>query len=126
VLRSRSLLKVAVVAAAGTFSVASAGAAPSVVFLTVTPHVVHRGKTVLIHGSAGDCPVGDAVTIISRAFRATHEFAGIPAVYARVTSGGLFRVRTRIPLHKHSGLYHVTARCGGGNLGVYSSVRVLR
>ena len=125
VLRSRSLLTAAAVAAA-CVAATSAGAARSVVYLTVTPDVVHRGHTVVIRGSAGSCPVGDVVTIMSRAFPAIHEFAGVPAVLAKVTSGGHFRVRTRIPLHRHSGLYHVTARCGGGNLGVYSHVRVLR
>src|SRR5436309_2987004 len=53
---------------------AAADAASSSVFLTVTPAAVHRGHTVLIRGSAGSCPVGDTVTIISRAFPRTHEF----------------------------------------------------
>jgi hypothetical protein len=96
------------------------------VFLTVTPATVHRGQTVLIRGSAGSCPVGDTVTIISRAFPRIHEFAGVPAVLASVRSGGRFRATTRIPLRRRVGRYGVTARCGGGNLGVAARLTVIR
>jgi hypothetical protein len=96
------------------------------VFLTVTPAAVHRGHTVLIRGSAGSCPIGDTVTIISRAFPRTHEFAGVPAVLTKVRSGGHFRATTRIPLRRREGRYDVSARCGGGNLGVAARLSVLR
>lgn len=102
----------------------SAGAAPEAVFLTATPHVVYQGHLLHLRGNAGSCPVGNTVTLISRAFPATHEFAGIPAVFTKVKSGGAFAKTTRIPLHRHSGLYGITARCGGGNLGVAAHVRV--
>jgi hypothetical protein len=121
--RSRFVLTAAVACA---FSASAAGAAPSAVSLTVTPRVVHRGHLVLMRGSAGDCPVGDAVTIISRAFARTHEFAGVPAVFAKVRSGGAFRATTRIPANRRAGLYGITARCGGGNLGLLVRLRVLR
>ena len=49
---------------------------------------VARGHVVQVAGSAGDCPAGDAVTVLSRAFVHTHHFAGVPAVYARVRAGG--------------------------------------
>ena len=49
----------------------------------------------------------------------------MPAVLTKVISGGAFKATTRIPLHRHSGLYHITGRCGGGNLGFYGSLRVL-
>jgi hypothetical protein len=95
-----------------------AGAASSRVFLSISPSVVHRGNPVLIRGSAGSCPVGDTVFLISSAFARVHEFAGVPAVLAKVQTGGRFRVTTRIPPHHRVGRYVVTARCGGGNLGV--------
>ena len=120
----QSLLLIAVVAAVLTATAASA--APARVFLSVTPTAVHRGHSVLLRGNAGSCPVGDEVTIISRAFARTHEFAGVPAVFARVRSGGAFRLSTRIPAGKRPGLYGITARCGGGNLGVLVHLRVLR
>jgi len=81
---------------------------------------------VLIKGSADGCPVGDAVIIISRAFVHTHDFAGLPAVLARVKSGGSFRVTTRIPATKRPGRYRVTGRCGGGNLGFLKHLTVRR
>jgi hypothetical protein len=64
------------------------------------------------------------VTVISRAFVHTHDFAGVPAVFALVRTGGKFAVRTTIPRTKKHGRYTVTARCGGGNLGVVAHLRV--
>jgi len=116
---------VAVVVAASAVAAMSATAAPSRVHLIVTPELVFRGQYVLLHGNAGSCPVGDTVFLISHAFVRRHTFAGIPAVLAKVTSGGHFRVRTRIPRSTHSGLYHIAARCGGGNLGVSATIHVV-
>ena len=94
--------------------------------LTVTPAVVTRGHAVVLSGSAGGCPAGDAVTIISRAFVHRRDFAGLPAVFARVRAGGSFRATTRIPATKRPGRYRITARCGGGNLGVVAHLTVRR
>jgi hypothetical protein len=116
---SAALALVAVIAAAP-----AAVAARSKVSLAVTPSVVRRGHDVVIRGRAGDCPSGDAVTIISRAFVHTHDFAGVPAVYARVRAGGRFSATTRIPAARRAGRYTVTARCGGGNLGVLARLTV--
>ena len=124
-LRTRVIAASAVLAA-GLIAGTGAQASSSSVYLTLTPPAVHRGHTVLIRGSAGLCPVGDVVTIISRAFSRIHEFAGVPAVLARVQSGGHFRTTTRIPLRRRVGRYGVTARCGGGNLGVLVRLTVLR
>jgi hypothetical protein len=123
------MVRLSVAAAAVTTACAFAAAtvaASSVVSLTVTPATVHRGHVVIVRGSAGDCPLGDTVTIISRAFVHTHDFAGVPAVLARVRTGGRFGVRTRIPRRRRVGRYAVTARCGGGNLGVSARITVLR
>jgi hypothetical protein len=49
--------------------------------------------------------------VLSRAFVHTHDFAGVSAAYARVRVGGAVRV---------------TARCGGGNLGVPVHLTVRR
>jgi hypothetical protein len=104
--------------------VTGAIAARSAVSLTVSPSSVQRGHVVIIRGNAGGCPVGDAVTIISRAFKNTQSFAGVPAVFARVRTGGKFGIRPRIPANRHVGRYAITARCGGGNLGVTAHVTV--
>jgi hypothetical protein len=101
----------------------SAGAAVS---LAVTPATVVRGHTVVVHGSAAGCPAGDAVVLLSRAFSPAHEFAGVPAVLTPVHRGGAFRVTTRIPVRRAPGRYVVTARCGGGNLGVSARLTVRR
>jgi len=95
-----------------------AAAAPSLPLLTVTPSSVHRGGHVQILGFAGSCPVGDTVTIMSRAFQSSHAFAGVPAVLTKVRRHDLFGTITRIRRGVHPGRYDVTARCGGGNLGV--------
>ena len=96
------------------------------VSLAVTPSTVRRGRTVLVHGVAGDCTAGDAVTVLSRAFAATHSFAGVPAVPAEVGSAGRYSATTRIPATRRPGRYLVTARCGGGNLGVSVHLTVTR
>jgi hypothetical protein len=93
--------------------------------LTVTPSSVQRGKLVLVRGNAGACPVGDSVTVMSRAFVGTHRFAGVPAVFTKVRLHHRFHASTRIPAHKRRGRYDVTARCGGGNFGVVAHLVVL-
>jgi hypothetical protein len=116
----RRWVAIAVVACSAT-AVASAST-PS---LTVTPSTVVRGRIVLLKGSADGCPVGDMVTLISRAFVHTHDFAGLPAVFAKVRSGGKFSTTTRIPATKAPGRYSITGRCGGGNLGFLVHLKVI-
>lgn len=92
----------------------------------MSPSIVHRGGTVRIHGNVDGCPRGDAVFVLSRAFVHTHEFAGVSAVYAKVGAGGVFRATTVIPRTRRPGRYTVTARCGGGNLGIAVHLTVRR
>jgi hypothetical protein len=94
------------------------------VALAVAPRTVRRGGAVLVSGVAGRCTAGNQVTILSRAFAATHTFAGVPAVFAEVGPAGRFSVRARIPASRRSGTYVLTARCGGGNLGVSAHLAV--
>ena len=93
--------------------------------LAVSPSHVHRGHRVTITGNASGCHVGNQVTILSRAFAHTHEFAGVPAVFATVQSCGKFKTGPRIPSARHVGSYGVSARCGGGNLGVSATIHVI-
>ena len=95
------------------------------VALSVKPGTVHRGATVLVTGVAGGCTSGDQVTISSRAFAASHTFAGVAAVFAQVGSAGRFSAKTRIPAVRRPGTYVLTGRCGGGNLGVSAHLTVL-
>jgi hypothetical protein len=64
------------------------------------------------------------VTIISRAFSPIRSFAGVPAVYASVGAAGRFSTTTGIPRLRRPGSYVITARCGGGNLGVSAHLTV--
>jgi hypothetical protein len=79
---------------------------------------------VLVFGSAGGCPRGNEVTLISKAFPRTHTFAGVPAVSAHVRAGDRYRVTVTIPRARRAGRYAITARCGGGNFGVQRTLRV--
>jgi Flp pilus assembly protein CpaB len=114
-------LMLVVLAASVSAAVASPLAKPS---LKLSPNPVKAGHTLAIKGSADGCPVGDTVTVISHAFPAKHTFAGVPAVLAKVRAGGLFHTSTTIPAGKRAGVYTVTARCGGGNLGVLVRLHV--
>jgi hypothetical protein len=90
----------------------------------VSPTSVPAGGTVTVSGSVPGCQVGDQVTLISKAFVQTHDFAGLPAIFTPVRAGGTFSATTRIPGTKTPGTYGVTGRCGGGNLGVEAVLRV--
>ncbi|MGN6796951.1 MAG: hypothetical protein ACTHKS_02255 [Gaiellaceae bacterium] len=92
--------------------------------LTVKPATVKRGGIVVVSGVASGCTAGDQVTVISHAFAATHSFAGVPAVFAQVGSAGRFSATARIPAVRRPGTYLLTARCGGGNLGVSARLAV--
>ena len=120
-MRFRHTLALATILALALSAVALAATS-----IHVRPHRVEAGHRILIRGSADGCPVGDRVTLLSRAFSHRHEFAGVPAVYARVRSGGHFRRRVRIPAHRAARRYSVSGRCGGGNLGVTAHFRVVR
>src|SRR5438093_7537499 len=118
------MLRVCIVlAAALATSVVATAAVPS---LTLTPPSVQRGHKVVVTGSADGCAADNTVFIISKAFVHTHEFAGLPAVLAKVKYGGSFRVTPRIPVTKRAGRFAITARCGGGNLGILKYLRVRR
>jgi hypothetical protein len=103
----------------------SGGAGAAGPSIHVTPAKVHAGDRVQVSGSAGGCTVGNRVTLISRAFSHRHDFAGLPAVYARVRSDGRYGHSIRIPSGRAADRYSITARCGGGNFGVEAHLRVL-
>lgn len=108
--------------------VVRAVAAPQPVNLQVSPSRVVAGHTVTVSGSVGSVPPESAcargVTLISEAFVHTHDFAGLPAVFATVKPDGTFATTTRIPLSRPAGSYSITGRCGGGNLSVSATLAV--
>jgi hypothetical protein len=63
---------------------------------------------------------------MSKAFSRRHEFAGVPAVLARIGAHHGYSVRTTIPASRKAGHYQVTGRCGGGNIGVSVTLRVVQ
>ena len=95
--------------------------APSV---RASPNPVRAGAFLRVDGSAGDCPRGDTVLLLSRAFPHVHDFAGVPAVLAPVRAKGGFRARLRIASGTAPGVYAIVGRCGGGNLGFAVALRV--
>jgi hypothetical protein len=122
-MRVRVAVVLAVVTLAGVTAAQALAAAATIV---ASPSTVHRGHVVRVHGTIHGCPIGDQVTLISKAFSRRHEFAGVPAVFATVSASGDYSVRTRIPALRRPGRYVITGRCGGGNLGVSATLRVLR
>jgi hypothetical protein len=104
----------------------AAPAAPAT--LQVSPRSVAAGGSVTVSGSVGPDSAGSecasGVTLLSRAFVHTQDFAGVPAVSAAVRPDGTFTATTTIPRSKAAGSYTITGRCGGGNLGVSATLVV--
>jgi hypothetical protein len=112
-----------------TWNAGSGAFQPAITFregpsIHATPRSVVRGQSVRVGGLAGGCPTGNQVTLISRAFPHTHDFAGQPAVFARVRSDDTYATFVRIPANRARKRYAITARCGGGNFGVTAHLRV--
>jgi len=106
-------------------------AAPAAVAATkasvkVSPATVKAGKTVRVYGSVGTgCAKGDAVTLYSKAFKGSkHEFAGIPAVFAKQDKHHNFSIHVAIEKTVKKGSYTIGGRCGGGNLGSAATLKV--
>src|SRR3954452_21342083 len=111
----RTSTTVLVVAALGLLP-GEALAAPTI---NASPNPVHAGQRVHLFGNVGGgCPPRDQVTLMSFAFSHAHEFAGVPAVFARVKSNGNYSKRTRIPMGRAPKKFSISARCGGGNFGI--------
>jgi hypothetical protein len=95
--------------------------------LQVSPRSVTAGDTVTVSGwlppaPGSECATG--VTLLSRAFVGTHQFADVPAIAAAVKPDGTFTVTTRIPRSKPAGTYDISGRCGGGNIGASATLVV--
>jgi hypothetical protein len=98
----------------------AAPASASTATLHVSPTVAHHGTLITITGSG--CHAGETAILLSRLFPG-HAY-GVGAIYARVRANGhflrTFRIRSTTPRRR----YGITARCGGGNLGIVVYVRV--
>jgi hypothetical protein len=92
--------------------------------LSVSATRVSQGGAVTV---SGRCEPNTSGVVISRAFlhNATHDFAGVGAVSFTTGTSGRFQVVASIPDTRAVGTYTVTARCGGGNLGISRSLTVV-
>lgn len=99
-------------------ALAAAGAS-----IAVSPSSQHAGGSVRVSGT---CEASTSGYAISRAFRhdATHDFAGVGAAPFTTDSMGDFAMTAMISSAATPGRYTVSARCGGGNIGVTATVVV--
>jgi hypothetical protein len=88
--------------------------------LNVHPTSIARGGTVTVSGSG--CRAGDVVYLISPPF-VGHAFVD-HSVATRARANGAFSRSVHIRTSIRTGRYLITARCGGGNLGVSARLRV--
>ena len=113
-------LRIGTVTTAVAALVLAATATAATPRLGVQPTSVARGGTVTVSGRG--CLAGDLVYLISPPF-VGHAFVA-HSVATRARSNGSFSRHVRIRTHIRAGRYLITARCGGGNLGVSARLRV--
>jgi hypothetical protein len=109
----------------GPLALVLLGAAPAwAATLTVSPTTVARGQQVTVTGT---CEPNTSGVASSTAFLhdATHDFAGAGAAPFTTDTTGAFHATALVPASTQAGTYHVTARCGGGNLGVVATLTVV-
>ncbi len=112
-----SLAALAAVAAAG-----SALGSVSRAQLSVRPHTAAAGTRIRVTGKTGACKAGSTVIVLSSAFPG-HAY-GEGALTGRVRADHTFTIKGRVSRSAAPGRYEVSARCGGGNLGVSDYLRV--
>lgn len=91
--------------------------------LRVDPSTVAAGSSVTV---SGQCEARSGGYVLSHAFLhdAAHDFAGVGAVSFTSDASGNFSGTALVPSSIAAGSYAVTARCGGGNLGVSATLTV--
>jgi hypothetical protein len=110
----------AVLALVASALTAAAANAASARHLAVSPTSVLRGGHVTVSGRG--CRAGDVVYLISPPF-VGNAFVE-HSVGTKARANGHFARVVRIRSHIRAGRYTITARCGGGNLGVTAHLRV--
>lgn len=88
--------------------------------LIASPSTVQRGATVTFSG--GTCTAGSKAILLSKLFPG-HAY-GVGAINAKTGANGRFSRTYVVPTSKAPGTYTITARCGGGTLGIVARVRV--
>lgn len=115
-------MKYALAVLAAAFAVSAGSASAAQIHLVASPSTVAPGAALRVSAASSPCLAGDQVTLISSAYPG-HAF-GIGAVYGHAGSHGAFSVRAHIRTNTRPGRYHVSVRCGGGNLPVLAYFRV--
>lgn len=118
----RKVLGLAIATVAAFWMVAPAVAAPSA-SIQVSPSSQAAGGSVRVSGT---CEANTSGFALSHAFLhdATHDFAGVGAAPFTTNGTGAFAVTAQIPASIPTGTYTVSARCGGGNIGVTANLVV--
>ncbi|MGZ4613829.1 MAG: hypothetical protein ACXV1K_11775 [Kineosporiaceae bacterium] len=119
----RQRLTFGLLLAATAVALAVPVAAQAATSLSVSPTTTAPGTTVHVSGSCGHQTSG---FVISPAFLhdSSHDFAGVGAVSFSTGAGGGFSVDAAVPASIRPGSYTVSARCGGGNLGITATLIV--
>jgi hypothetical protein len=112
--------RIATVATAAVALVVAGGSGAATRSLSVHPASIARGGAVTVSGKG--CRAGDVVYLISPPF-VGNAFVQ-HSVATRAHSNGTFSRRVSIRRSVHAGRYAITARCGGGNLGIAAHLRV--
>lgn len=111
-------------AAAAAITAAAAPALAATATLNLSPPTVHRGSSLVVGGTAPGCH--GTVTVLSKAFSHTRNYAGVPSVSGPVDGRGRYRITVRIPSTRKVADYEVSGRCGGANLGGTHILHVIR
>jgi hypothetical protein len=122
-MRSRLVPGLAVIVFALLMQTSVAEAASGI---TVSPSSAHQGDTVTVSGNVpvsgtASCASGDAVQLTSTADLFPPDGFGPQAT--RDASGN-FQVQYVIPAATPPGTYNIGVRCGGGNVGITTTLHV--
>ncbi len=111
-----------VVSAVAVLGLLTAPAGAQTASLTLDPSTIAVGGRLIVTGT---CEPNSSGFVLSQAFLGQTEFAGVPAVAFSTDSKGAFGVTFLITPAVKPGTYRVSARCGGGNLGLTRMLKVV-
>lgn len=100
---------------------ALADSVPGLRTVHARPALVSRNAKFTVSGQG--CLPGDQVELLSRLFP-NHAFGLVGDELTEAKSNGAFARTIKVPAKAKSGQYTISVRCGGGNLGVSTTVRV--
>lgn len=113
-----------VLAAFAALAVAASalGSAPTAPSLHVQPTSVAAGGMVHVWGNAGSCAAKSKLLAVSTAFP-EYTF-GVGALVGKVRADHTYSLRRHVRGNVTTGIYPVSVRCAGKDLGLTGNVRV--